>query len=664
MIKKSEDKASEYMLEKAEKECIDNAWIRFEEQQPQCSYGELGLCCRICVQGPCNVNPFGDSPKKGVCGATDYTIVARNLVRMIASGSACHSDHGRHIALTLLAMTEGRAKDYKIKDEKKLRYIAKRIGLNAEKPILELAREVSLKALEDFSRQTDEYCIWASSFLTKRRVEFLQSHSVFPTNIDRSIAEVFHRTAMGNDADPVPIIFGGIKSAIGDYNGMHIATDLTDVLFGTPKLTKATANLGVIKKDAINIAIHGHNPLLSEVVVDVAEEMQEEAKKIAKEGINVVGVCCTGNEVLMRKGVSLAANSASQELVLMTGAIEVMVVDVQCIVPSCSNLCQCYHTKLISTMPTVRIPGDTHIEFHEENAKESAREIVKIAINNFKNRNQSLIDIPDIKNTTIVGFSLEQIKELFSKFNKDSPIQYLVDNLKNGTLKGVCLFAGCNDQKVIQDYGHITIAKEMARNNVLLISTGCAAGAFAKNGLMSIEAVEKYAGDGLKKFLKEVANANNLEGLPLAWHLGSCVDNTRAMDLATEIAEHLNVDVHQIPYVATAAEDMHEKAVAIGTWCVALGLPVHVGTVPFIFGSPLITEIAEKTAKDVYGGYFIFEKNPEKASEKLLNILEYRRWKLGLDEDSGAYWTGTKYEKIGEIKLIEGEVVKSSFTYP
>lgn len=630
----SADEAVNGMLPIAKKAKVETVWDRYEKQQPQCGFGTLGVCCRICWQGPCRIDPFGEGPDRGICGADADTIVARNLVRGIAGGTAAHSDHGKHIALTLMEMCEGKAPGYSIKDEAKLLRVAELLDVSTEgKDSLELAKEVAEISLQDFFRRDDKAtCTWLDKTLPAERVEKLEKLGAAPANINASIAEIMARTHIGTDADPVNLLLGGIKCALADYTGMYLATELSDVLFGTPKPVKSVANLGVIKGAAVNIAVNGHNPLLSELVCDAAAELDEEAKRAgATEGINVVGVCCTGNEVLMRRGIPLATNFLSQELTMVTGALDAMVVDVQCIMPSLGKVKECFHTELITTMPTCKIPGATHVEFSAGTAVESSRKIVRLAIDAYKKRNTARINLSDIKETAFAGFSTEAIVEALGLLDAQDPLKPLLDNIVNGNIRGVALFAGCNNPKVVQDSAFTAIAKELARNNVLLLATGCGAGAFAKAGLLTPEATEKYAGEGLKAVLTAIGRAVGLNGpLPLILHMGSCVDNTRAVAVATALANKLGVDLDKLPVVASAPECMSEKAMAIGTWAVSLGLPTHLGVVPQVLGSPIVTSVLTSGVKELTGGYFIVETDPKAAAEKLLEAIDQRRTGLGI----------------------------------
>jgi len=628
------DEAVNKMLPVAEKAGVETVWDRYEKQQPQCGFGTLGVCCRVCWQGPCRIDPFGNGPDRGICGASADTIVARNLIRGIAGGIAAHSTHGKHIAFTLLELSEGNAPDYSIKDEAKLMKIAEMLDINVDgKEKMEIAKEVAEVTLEDFGRASETaQCNWFNKTVPSERVDKLSKLGLIPSNIDGTICEIMGRTHIGTDADPENLLLGGIKGALADYASECIATELSDVLFGTPKPVKSTANLGVIKEEAVNIALHGHNPMLSELVCDAAIEMNEEAKKAgAKEGINLVGVCCTGNEVLMRRGIPLATNFLSQEMPIVTGALDAMVVDIQCIMPSLGKVKECFHTELITTMPTSKIPGATHIEFNTEIAFESAKKIVKLAIEAYKRRNIAKISIPDTKVTAIGGFSAEAIIEALSMLDKKDPLKPLVDNIVNGNIRGVAVFAGCNNAKVVHDSAFTTIAKELAKNNVLMLATGCGAGAFAKAGLMTSEATLEYAGDTLKAVFTAIGQAAGLDGpLPLVLNMGSCVDNSRPIAFATALANKLGVDIDKLPVVASAPEAMSEKAMAIGTWVVSLGIPTHLGIIPQVLGSPVVTSILTSDIKDLVGGYFIVETDPKAAAEKLLEVIDERRTGLGI----------------------------------
>lgn len=627
---KTIDVAATQMLDKAKEIGFLTTFDRAKAQEPRCTFGNTGICCRICLQGPCRILPKKPGGNKGICGAADYTIVARNTVRYIAGGAAAHSDHGREIAQVLLHVAEGHNHDYKITDTDKLMRVAKTIGVETEgREVMAIAKDVAEAALAEFGRvdETKELT-WINAYTDEKRLDLWRKTTIMPAGINLSLAKLLHQTHVGTDSDPVNIIFGGLKAALCDIDGQHLATDLSDILFGTGVPVVTEANLGAIKADKVNIALHGHNPLLSQMVVKAAKEMQDEAKAAGATGINLVGICCTGNEVLTREGVAIATNFATQELAIMTGAMDAMVVDVQCIMPSLRSAAECFHTKIVTTMPIMKIPGSYHFAFDEDRATDSAKEIIRLAIDAYKNRDQEKVSIPQIKNTVVAGFTLESILNIFRKINPDNPMRVIVDAIEAGEIKGVASLIGCNNLKGTHDENHTAIAKELAKNDVFLLAGGCSAQAHALAGLMNGEAVQKYAGEGLKKFFARLNAAAGLTtDLPLMFHTGSCVDYSRQQDFVNMLAKEMGVENHEVPYVVSAPEAMSEKAVAIGSWNVAYGNPTHVGVIAPTVGSQLVNDVVTKVAEDVFGGYFFWEPDAVKAADRLVEIIEERNWK-------------------------------------
>jgi len=628
---KSTDPAVQEMISKAKDMDVTTVWDRYEVMTPQCGFGETGLCCRHCLQGPCRINPFGDEPKTGICGASADVMVARGIDRAIAAGTAAHSGHARHLAHTILKMAEGNARDYMVKDVEKLKAVAARLGIPVEgRKENDIALDVAKAALADF-HEKDTPVLWAATVVTPGRVKVLTDLGIVPKGIDHEISEIMHRTLYGVDADAVNLLLGGLRCAVADLAGCYMGTDLADILFGTPKPVVTEANMGVIKADAVNIAVHGHNPVLSDVIVSVAGEMEKEAKAAGASGINLVGICCTGNEVMMRHGIPSCTHSVSQEMALMTGALDAMVVDYQCIMPSLVTVAECMGTTVVTTMDICKITGATHVDFSEEAAAEKARQVIGIAVKNFSKRAKRPVDIPDIKTPVVAGFSVEAIVAALSGLNPEDPLKPLIDNIKTGNIRGVCLFAGCNNVKVPQDKNFTVIARKLLKENVLVVATGCGAGALMRHGFMDPANVGELCGDGLKAVLTAIGEANNLGGpLPSVLHMGSCVDNSRAVALAVAVANYLGVDTDKLPVVASAAEAVSEKAVSIGAYAVAAGLPTHVGVMLPVLGSPLVTQVLTEKAKALTGGYFIVDLDPDSSADKLLSAIDARRAGLGL----------------------------------
>jgi carbon-monoxide dehydrogenase catalytic subunit len=623
---KSIDKASQELLKIAEREGIDIAWDRYEAMLPQCGFGELGLCCRNCVLGPCRIDPFGEGPQKGVCGATAEIIAARNLIRMIAGGAAAHSDHGRDIAHTLLLTAQGKTEGYQIKDEEKLLSLANELGVKIDgRDKKEIALEVAEKVFSEFGQQHGE--LQFSHRAPEKRQALWRKQGIMPRGIDREIVEVMHRTHIGVDNDCEHLISHGMRTALGDgWGGSMIATELSDVLFGTPRPIRAIANLGVLKADEVNLVVHGHEPTLSDVIVTAAQdpELIELAKKNGAKGINLAGMCCTATEILMRHGIPVAGNFLQQELAITTGAVDLMLVDVQCIMPSLSSVAKCFHTKIVSTSPKAKFPGTEHVEFKEEEALPIAKKIVRMAVENFKNRVKEKVNIPKEKMDLVAGFTAESVfKFLGGRYR--ATYRPLNDAIISGRLRGAAGIVGCNNPKIKHDWGHVEMAKELIKNDVLVVVTGCSAIADAKAGLMKPEAAFQYAGKGLQEICQAV-------GVPPVLHVGSCVDNSRILiTLSNVVAEGgLGDDISDLPVAGAAPEWMSEKAVSIAFYFVSSGV-FTVLAPPFpVLGSKEVTELITKKLEKIVGANFAFESDPIKAAHLMIDHINKKREALKL----------------------------------
>ena len=631
---KSIDSASVKMIEKAASDGVNTVFDRAETMKP-CPIGMVGSCCKHCGMGPCRVplpkgreeTPEEKQKRRGICGATAETIAARNFIRMVAGGAAAHSDHGRGVAELFLAVAKGEAPGYEIKDEQKLLQLALDWGVEiGDRSNNEIATDIGEIALKEFGKQEGEVITLRKAPL--KRQELWRQQGVAPRGIDREIVEIMHRTHIGVDQDYQNLLKQGVRASIGDgWGGSMIATELQDVLFGTPAPVLGKANLGVLEKDEVNLIIHGHEPLLSEMIVAAAQEpeMIELAKSKGAKGINLAGMCCTANEILMRHGVPIAGNFLQQELAIVTGAVDVMVVDIQCIMQSIATVAECYHTKIITTSPKAKIPGAVHIEFDEHNALKSARAIVRTAIENFPNRGSN-IRIPEEQSDLVAGFSHETINYLLGGMFRAS-YRPLNDNIINGRIRGVAGVVGCNNARVKHNEGHVTMVKELIKNDVIVLTTGCNAIACAEAGLMIPEAASKYAGEGLASVCETV-------GIPPVLHLGSCVDNSRILIAATAMVKDggLGDDISDLPAAGAAPEWMSEKAISIGQYFVASGVFTVFGVNWPTLGSKEVTEHLFKDFEEMYGGMWAFEPDPIKAAELMIAHIDKKRKALGIDK--------------------------------
>ena len=620
------EEATASLLETGAKVGADSWQQRVKNQTPHCGFGEAGTCCRICSMGPCRITK---KAPRGICGCDVHGIVGRNYLRFTAGGSATHSDHGRSIAHTLyLAKPDGA---YQVKDPEKLKRIAKEWDIETEnKDIYDLAHEVALTGLMEYGKP------FGVQRFTKRAPEHTQElwdkAGITPRAIDREVSQSMHMTHMGCSSLPEALIRQSLRAGLSDgWGGSMMGTELSDVLFGTPKPVDTEANIGVMEKDMVNIVVHGHDPSLSEMVVFYAQdpEMIALAKSYGAKGINVCGVCCTANEVAMRHGIPMAGNFLQQENVVLTGACEAIVVDVQCIFPALGPLSKCFHTKFVTTSPIARMPDSDYIEFHEETAAENAKAIVKMAVENFQNRNQDLVNIPQLKSKARVGYSVEAIKKCLdgvtnSHVDELGTLKPLADVVKAGVLRGAVAMVGCNNPKVRPDTAHIELMKKLLKNDIIVVVSGCSAQAAAKAGLMDPEAKD-YCGEGLKRVCE-------LVGIPPVLHMGSCVDISRMMILASDLAKDWGCNISQIPLCGCAPEWMSEKAVSIGNYVVSTGIDTFLGVDPYSKGSEEVTELlqGETGIKTWVEANYTVELDIEKMGDMMIERIEAKRAALGI----------------------------------
>jgi len=621
MTTKTIDPAVSAMLEIAEAEGITTAFDRVEAMKP-CPIGHDGACCRNCAMGPCRLVGKHD---RGICGATRETVAARNLARMIAAGAAAHSDHGRDMALTLLAAAEGEAPDYEIRDVNKLLEVAELLDVPIKgRETMEIAKDVALKSLAQFGQQTGEIIYLHRA--PRKRQEVWRKAGIAPRGIDREVVEIMHRTHIGTDQWYESILMAGLRTALADgWGGSMLSTDITDILFGSPVPLTAKVNMGALSEDEVNIVVHGHEPLLSEMILAAVNdpEMIEYAKSKGAKGINLTGICCTANETLMRQGVPTIGNFLSQELAIVTGAIELMVVDIQCIMQALAPLSDQFHTILVTTSPKAHIEGATHVEFDEHRALEIAKQIVKMGIDNFPNRKETRI--PKEVNHLVAGFSHEYINYALGGFYRGS-FRPLNDAVIQGRLRGVAGVVGCNNPRSTHDSVHNYIVRELIKNDVLVVQTGCGAIANAKYGLLAPEALE-YAGPGLR----EICEAT---GMPPVLHLGSCVDNTRILTVLSQMATEggLGEDIADIPAVGFAPEWMSEKAISIGCYFVGSGVYTIFGSESPVANSPIVDRFISEGWEERVGGKLEFIADPEEAVRRALEHIDKKRAALGLVE--------------------------------
>jgi carbon-monoxide dehydrogenase catalytic subunit len=617
--------ATAQMLDKARRDGVILDLDRGYEMKP-CPIGEVSACCKHCYMGPCRLNPRDPYKKAGVCGATIDTIMARNFARNVATGSASHNDHGMHILELFKNIVNGKVKDFTIDDTLKLEKVAQSVGIEVEgKEVLEVAKELCDELDKTFSNMEGEMPF--TRRVPKATLEQWRKDGIVPRGAMREVMELMSRTHIGCDQDYNNLIKQISRTALADgWGGSMVATELSDIMFGIPSPTLAEVNMGVLKEDHVNIIVHGHEPAMFEGILAAVQDpfFIDEAKAKGAKGINLVGMCCSGAEMMSRHGVPHAGNFSSTEAVVVTGAVDAMVVDIQCIKQGLAEVARCYDTHLITTNPRAHIEGAIHIEFEEHNPRECTDQILIKAITRYGSRSMP-IEIPKQVQKGIHGFTHEYIEYMLGGSFRGS-YSPLNENIINGRIRGVAGVVGCTNPKVKQDFIHVEVVRELIRNDVLVLQTGCSQIALAKAGFLVPEAAH-FAGTGLAEVCEAV-------GMPPVLGLGSCVDNTRILIAASAMVEAggLGNSIADLPVAGCAPEWMSEKALAIGQYFVASGVFTVFG-----IGFPIVKEtkfhdLLFNGLEDRGYGKWGTAADPIEIAGMMIAHIDKKRKQLGIDK--------------------------------
>jgi carbon-monoxide dehydrogenase catalytic subunit len=633
IIKKKESDPSDFticeataqMIAKARRDGVEIAFDRAANMKP-CPIGADSACCKHCAMGPCRLNSKDPYSKVGVCGATIDTIMARNFARMIASGGAAHTDHGMSMLDLFREVLSGNIKDYAIKDTQKLEEVAQSIGIEVEgRETKDIAMDLYHELERTYTQVEGE--IPFTKRVPPKTLETWRKLGIVPRGAMREIMELMHRTHMGVDQHYENITRQCSRTALADgWGGSMVATEISDILFGTPSPVAVEVNMGVLKENQVNIIVHGHEPNLFESILESVNEptLIQAAKDAGAKGINLVGMCCSGLEMFVRHGIPHAGNFMSTEAILVTGAVDAMTVDVQCIKQGLAKVAECYGTPLITTNPRCMIEGATHLEFHEHDPKACTDEIVIRAIGRFKNRGVK-VEIPKIVNSGVTGFSHEYINYMLGGTFRASYTP-LNDNIINGRIRGVAGVVGCTNARVRQDWVHVELVKELIKNDVLVVQTGCSQISLAKAGLTTPEAAH-LAGPGLKEVCEAV-------GMPPVLGCGSCVDNSRILIACAEMVKTggLGDSIADLPVAGCAPEYMSEKAICIGHYFVASGVYTVFGvTFPIVEGTKFYHHLFEEL-EHLGVGKWGFAVDPYEMANMMIAHIDKKRKALGIDK--------------------------------
>ncbi len=613
------------MITKARKDGVELSFDRANEMKA-CPIGAQSACCKHCAMGPCRMNTSSPYDRVGICGATVDTIVARNFGRMVAAGTAAHTDHGMGMLELFREVINGKNKEFKIQDPLKLYEVAKSLDIVTEgKELKEVALELYAELEKTYTQVEGE--IPMMKRVPPKTLESWRKEGIVPRGAMREIMEMMHRTAIGVDQDYENLTKQISRTALADgWGGSMVSTDISDILFGTPSPVEVEVDMGVLKEDKVNIIVNGHEPILLEgMIISAADPtLKQMALDAGAKGINLVGMCCSGLEALSRHGLPHAGNFSSTEAVLVTGAVDAMCVDVQCIKQDLKRVADCYDTPFITTNYRAKIEGALHIQLDEHDPLKCTEEIIIKAITRFKTRSKP-IEIPRKTGRGVHGFSYEYINYMLGGSFRGS-YKPLNENIINGRIRGVAGVVGCTNPRSKQDYSHVELVKELIRNDVLVLQTGCSQLALAKAGLTGPGAAA-MAGPGLAEVCETV-------GMPPILGLGSCVDNSRILVAASEMVRTggLGDCIADLPAAGCAPEWMSEKAIAIGQYFVASGVYTIFGhTFPMTKGTKFEKHLFEELEAKGFGKWG-FSDDPREMARLMIAHIDKKRQALGIDK--------------------------------
>ena len=623
VIDNTPDPAVREMILRMEQIGIDTTFDRFDAQKPQCAFGLSGTCCKICNMGPCHITA---KAQRGVCGADADLIVSRNLLRSAASGAAQHGMHAREVMLTLKKVAEGEL-DIPILGEQKIRSTAEAFGIKQKnRQLKNVARDLADVLLEDMSRSVpDDYKTIKACALPERQ-KVWEELDILPISAYHEVFEAYHKSGCATDGDWKSIMQQFLRCGLAfTFSGVVGAGIATDALFGVGDRVTSKVNIGALKKGYVNIAVHGHLPTLVSQIVAAGkrEDLIELAKSKGAKGIRFYGICCSGLSAMYRdSGVIPLSNAVSAELVLGTGALDLWVADVQDVFPSIMDVAKCFKTTVITTSDSARLPGAERYEYdhHHSNigqTKELAEKIVRRAIESFENRKGIPVYIPPYEVEAEVGFSVEYVHKRFGSMKP------LAEAIRSGQILGVVNMVGCNNPKVLYEKCIIDVADELLKNNVLIITNGCASFPLMKLGYCAISGKEK-AGESLRKFLEP--------DLPPVWHVGECIDNTRSTGIFAGIAGVLGKNLYELPFAFSSPEWGNEKGIDAALGFRLNGISSYHCVEAPIFGSKNVIEFLKHGTKELLGSTMNVNTDPVALAKQIVQDMKDKRKTLGWDK--------------------------------
>lgn len=633
ILEKTEGRVSyhdsvEEMLKRIREDGMSNVFDRWALQEKiRCKFCLQGMSCQLCSQGPCRISQ-STGQDKGVCGIGPDAMAMRNLLLRNIMGAGTYSHHAYEAFRTLKATGEGNT-PFKIKDVDKLKWMCEKLGIDVNQDTNKMAVQLADLLEAQMKIDSEDKNLMVEAFAPKKRKKVWKDLNIYPAGAVHEEQNCVASCLTNVDGNYASLAAKALKLGLATIYNAQIGLEMVqDILFGTPMPHEVNVDLGIMDPDYVNIVFNGHQPWAGVATIQKAkmQEIQEKAIKAGAKGLRVVGSIETGQELLQRFEVDdvfvgLMGNWLTIEPLLATGTVDVMAMEENCSPPAMDMYAEKYQFTMVSVSTIIDIPGLKHkIPYNPEQVDSMADTLIELAIENFKKRHGKVLPmVPKITQKAIAGFSTEAVLKALG--NKLDP---LVDVIAAGKIKGVVALANCSTlRNGPQDWNTVNLTKELIKKNILVVSGGCGNHALEVAGLCNLDAIN-MAGEGLK----EVCGALKI---PPVLSFGTCTDTGRISMLVTALADHMDVDIPQLPIAVTAPEWMEQKATIDGVFAVAYGAYTHLSPTPFITGAPKLVKLLTEEVEGLTGGKIALGDDPVEVANNIETHIVLKRKALGLN---------------------------------
>ena len=525
--RKTADRAVNHFLLKAADQEITVAWDRFEGQLPECGFCESGLSCRDCLQGPCISHPFKDQSKLGVCGKDKDILAAQSLLRLVLKGTMSYLDQ--------------------------LNDFASGVQAGNVKPADKAQAEQILKSIVNLMHTGDSEVV---NEFPAALVQAWETEGIIPRGIANDVFKASQRLE-GGISDMEETLLWSFKTALLGCMADRLQNKLKAAVFGPTTASELEVNLGILKKDVPAILFYGPvSPLLKQKVAKAAED----------KNVSVMGVCT--DPLLPPYRFFPVTTYVSQEIPLMTGAVDLIVTGSQFVNPSLAEVAKDWKVTVV--------PTDGLTQNADPDA--FAQKIVEQAVQAFEMRQNITRDIPLVKESAVMGYSAA-----------DVDIKKIVKALDTGKIKGIAILAGSNNVKYTQDEVLVTVAKQFLANDILCISEGEASVSLAKYRLLDPARRDKDCGAGVNELLAALG-----ENVP------SVID-WRLTDFLLALAAAGDKALSDYPICAYFPEANRTAEVTKAMWTVAMGVSTYFWPCLPVTGSPKTQQALEGFCREKFG---------------------------------------------------------------